>query len=86
MNKSHLIDAIARESGLTKSDAQAALESLLKNISKALQNDENVRLSGFGTFSTKTRKAREGVNPKTRQVIQLPERTVVKFKAGKGLI
>ena len=86
MNKANLTDAIAREAGLSKSAAQAAIESFIKNVSKALQNDENVRLSGFGTFSTKIRKAREGVNPKTRQIIQLPERTVVKFKAGKGLI
>ena len=86
MNKSHLIDVIAKEAGLSKSTAQVAIESFIKNVSLALQNDESVRLSGFGTFSTKVRKAREGVNPKTRVSIHIPERTIVKFKAGKGLI
>ena len=86
MNKSHLTDAIAREAGLSKSAAQAAIESFIKNVSSALQNDESVRLSGFGTFSTKIRKAREGVNPKTREPIHIPEKTIVKFKGGKGLI
>jgi DNA-binding protein HU-beta len=82
MNKAELIDAIATESGLSKTDAKKALEAFTASTSKALKGGERVTLVGFGTFSVNVRQARTGVNPQTKQEMQIPEKKVVKFKAG----
>ena len=85
MNKTQLIDAIAADAGITKAQAKKALDSFLDNVASTLKKGGKVTLIGFGTFSTVTRKARVGRNPKTQQKIKIPAKTVVKFKAGSKL-
>mgnify|MGYP003494787570 CR=1 FL=1 len=85
MNKADLVAAIAAEAGLTKVQAQGALEATVKAISEALQKGESVQLVGFGTFSVVEKAARQGVNPATGAKIEIAAKKVAKFKAGKGL-
>lgn len=85
MNKGDLIDAMAADAGLTKTQAAAALDSMMTNIRKTLKKGDKVTLVGFGTFSTSKRAARTGRNPQTGKAIKIPARTVVRFKAGKEL-
>ena len=85
MNKSELITAVATDTGLSKSNATTAVESFFDNISKTLIKKEAFQLIGFGTFSTGIRKAREGRNPSTGEVIHIPTSTSVRFKVGKTL-
>lgn len=85
MNKTELISAIAEKAGLTKADSKAALEAALDAISGALQADDKVQLLGFGTFAVVEKPAREGINPRTKEKIQIPARKVVKFKAADAL-
>ncbi len=85
MNKTQLVAAIAAEAGLTKVQAQKALEATVNAVAGALKNGENVQLVGFGTFSVVEKAARQGVNPKDGSKIQIPAKKVAKFKAGAGL-
>ena len=85
MNKQELIAAIADDSGLTKVEAEKALNSMTTNITKALTKRDKVTLVGFGTFSTSDRAARMGRNPRTGETIRIAATTVPKFKAGKEL-
>jgi len=85
MNKSDLIAAVADKAGLTKKDAGAAIEATLETITETLTAGDSVAFIGFGTFSTSTRKAREGINPSTGDKIQIAESTVAKFKVGAKL-
>ena len=85
MNKTELIDSIAVDTGLTKAQSKAALESVLENISKALQHNDRVSLVGFGSFYTSERSAREGINPRTKEKIKISAKKVAKFKAGSEL-
>ncbi len=85
MNKSELVDAVASDSGLTKVQAESALNAVTSNITGALTKRDKVTLVGFGTFSTSDRAARTGRNPRTGAAIQIPATTVPKFKAGKEL-
>ncbi len=85
MNKAQLVDAIAADAGITKAQAKKALDSFLNNVEKTLKKGGKVTLIGFGTFSTQTRKAREGRNPATGAKIKIPAKTVVKFKPGAKL-
>ena len=85
MNKTELVNAIAEKSGLAKTDAKKALEATLEAITEAVKNDEKVALIGFGTFETAVRAARQGINPATKETINIPEKKVVKFKAGAEL-
>ncbi|HHH49413.1 MAG TPA: HU family DNA-binding protein [Saprospiraceae bacterium] len=86
MNKGDLISKIAEEANLTKVQASEALNATLSAISESLQNGDKTSLVGFGTFTTAVRKARMGINPKTKAAISIPEKTVVKFKPGKDLV
>jgi|APHig6443718053_1056840.scaffolds.fasta_scaffold73918_2 DNA-binding protein HU-beta len=81
MNKTHLIDAIAVKAGITKAGAKAALDSFINEVTNALKEGDRVTLGGFGTFAIIKRSPRKGRNPKTQQVMEIPEKKVVKFKA-----
>lgn len=86
MNKSELIDAIAKDANITKVAAKAALESFISNVTETLkQKDGKVSLVGFGTFSVAQRAARQGINPATKKPIKIAAKTVAKFKAGSDL-
>lgn len=81
MTKSELIENVASENNLSKTEAKKVLESVLSNIAKGIANDGKVGLLGFGNFSTVERKARLGRNPQTGQPLEIAAKTVVKFKA-----
>ena len=85
MNKTELIEKIAAGAGLTKADAKKALEATTEAIKGALIAGEKVQLIGFCTFSVNERPAREGINPATKQKIQIAAKKVAKFKAGAEL-
>ena len=84
MNKTELIAAVAEQSGLSKKDAEAAVNAVFDSVKDALAEGDKVSLIGFGTFSVKTRAARTGLNPRTKETIEIPESKVPAFKAGKG--
>lgn len=85
MNKTELVSAIAEKSGLTKAEAKVALESTLAAITDALKAGEKVALVGFGTFAVTEKSARTGINPRTKESIEIPARKAVKFKQGAEL-
>lgn len=85
MNKGELIEAIAKEAGLTKADADRALNAALNAITKSLKKGNRVSIPGFGSFSVSKRKARTGRNPQTGETIKIKARKVAKFKAGTKL-
>jgi len=85
VNKNDLISAVADNSGLSKADASKAVDGVFGAITRELQGRGEVRVVGFGTFSTSQRKATTGRNPRTGEAIQIPASTQPKFKAGKGL-
>ncbi len=85
MNKTELVDAIAKETGLSKKDSEKAVKALTESISKELKKKNKVQLVGFGTFETSKRAARVGKNPQTGEEIKIPAAVVPKFKAGKAL-
>ena len=85
MNKIELIAAVAEKSGMTKKDAEKALSAVVETLTEALVKGEKVTLGGFGSFETKTREARIGRNPKTKETIEIPATTVPTFKAGTAL-
>lgn len=85
MNKTELVDAISRESGLTKSDSDKAVNAFIKVIEEALKEGDDVSLVGFGNFSVKETAGRSGRNFKTKETIEIPPRKSVRFKPGKNL-
>ena len=85
MNKTELVEAMATESGLSKGDSKKALDAFLASVGKAMKAGDKVAPVGFGTFSVAERSARTGINPSTKQVIQIPAKKVVKFKPGTEL-
>ena len=85
MNKQELIAKIAGDTGLTKTGAAAAVESLLEGIVKTLKKGQSITFVGFGTFKTSIRKARTGRNPQTGAAVKIPKRRVVRFSSGKAL-
>jgi len=85
MNKGQLIDAIAKESKLTKADSGKALDAIVNAVSKSLKKGDRVALVGFGTFSIAKRAARTGRNPQTGKPIKIAAKKVAKFKAGAEL-
>jgi DNA-binding protein HU-beta len=85
MNKTEFINAVAAQAGLSKVDGKKAVEAMLKTISDEMKKGEKVSILGFGSFSVVEKAARKGVNPKTKQAINIPARKVVKFKAGADL-
>lgn len=85
MNKSVLIQAVAKSTGLSRNEVAAATNSLIDTISDALVKGERVTLTGFGTFELSHRKARAGVNPRTGENIRIAEMSLPRFRAGKAL-
>lgn len=86
MNKTELIAYVAEETGLKKKEAEAAVNATLGGITKAIQNDDKVQLIGFGTFEVRTRKEREGRNPRDpEKTIKIPATKAPAFKPGKAL-
>jgi DNA-binding protein HU-beta len=85
MNKAELVTKIADDAGITKSQANAALDSFVEAVTKTLKGGGKVTLVGFGTFSVSKRNARTGRNPQTGAVIKIKAKKVARFKAGKEL-
>ncbi len=85
MNKQELVDAIAKQAGLTKTDAAKALDATTSAVSAALKKGDEVRITNFGTFAVVKRAATTGRNPHTGDAIKIPASKQPKFRAGKGL-
>jgi DNA-binding protein HU-beta len=85
MNKAELISKIADDAGITKTQANTALDSFVEAVTKTLKGGGKVTLVGFGTFSVSKRAARNGRNPQTGAVIKIKAKKVARFKAGKEL-
>jgi len=85
MNKAELVSKIADDSGLSKTQSNAALDSFVDAVTKALKSGDKVTLVGFGTFSVSKRNARTGRNPQTGETIKIKAKKVARFKAGKEL-
>ena len=85
MTKTDLVDAIAEKADFSKKDAEKALAAVITSISDSLVKGEKVQLVGFGTFEVRDRKAKEAINPSTKEKIQVPAKKAPVFKAGKAL-
>ena len=85
MNKSELINELSEETTFSKMDVTRVLDSFTRIISRALRKGEKVAITGFGTFWITCRPARKGINPATKQRIDLPEINIPRFKPGKSL-
>lgn len=85
MNKTELVEQMAKAGGISKAAAEKALAGALTGITKALKKGDKVTLVGFGTFSVTKRAARQGRNPQTGQPITIKARKVARFKPGSQL-
>ena len=85
MNKNELIAAVADKAGITKSDASDAVDAVLDVVTDTLKGGDDIRITGFGSFSVAHRAATEGRNPRTGETIKIKASKSPKFKAGKGL-
>jgi len=82
VNKSELIDAISEGSGLNKADSEKALNAMLQTVESAVAGGDKVTIPGFGAWSQSQRSARQGRNPRTGEIVQIPASKGVKFSAG----
>jgi DNA-binding protein HU-beta len=85
VNKSELVSKVATASGLTKADAERAIDATFSSITHSLKTGEEVRLIGFGTFAVANRAATTGRNPRTGQPLKIAATRLPKFRAGKQL-
>lgn len=85
MNKTELVAAIAEKANISKKDADGALAAFLDTVKEELKKGEKVQLVGFGTFEVRERAARTGINPQTKQTIEIAASKNPVFKAGKAL-
>ena len=85
MNKAELIAAMAEKSELIKKDSECALNAFIESVTETMKKGDKISLVGFGTFETRKRAERTGVNPRTKETIKIPATTVPAFKAGKAL-
>jgi DNA-binding protein HU-beta len=83
MNKSQLVEAVAKQTQLTKTHVEETLNAAIDLIKKNVKKGDDVTLVGFGTFTRSKRKARSGRNPQTGKEIKIPAMTVPRFRAGK---
>ncbi len=82
MNKGELVDAMAESSGLSKADAERALNAFIESVQSAVAKNDKVTLPGFGAFSQSARSARIGRNPRTGEPVQIPASKSAKFSVG----
>lgn len=85
MNKSELINSLSEETAFSKKDVTRVLDSVIRIIERTLKKGEKVSITGFGTYWVSRRPARKGINPSTKQRINLPAANVPRFKPGKHL-
>ena len=85
MNKTELIAAVAAKAGLTKKDAERVINATFETITESLAKADKVQVSGFGIFEVRTREARVGRNPRTKETIEIPATKLPAFKASKTL-
>ena len=85
MNKTELVEAIAKDSGLTNADARKAVESFISTVEKTLKKGDEIALTGFGKFSVVKRNARTGRNPQTGETVKIKASKAPKFTPGAGL-
>jgi DNA-binding protein HU-beta len=82
VNKQELVQAVASKAGMTRKDVGTVLDALMGTIQETVAGGEEVRLVGFGVFEARSRKVKEGRNPKTGEMVIIPAKTVPAFKAG----
>jgi DNA-binding protein HU-beta len=85
VTKQEFVDAVAQRAGMNKSDASKAVDAVLDTITETLRSGDSVTFTGFGKFSTSSRAARMGVNPRTGAKVMIPATTVPKFSPGSAL-
>ena len=85
MTKADLINAIAEKAEFSKKDSEKALNAVISSITDALVSGDKVQIVGFGTFEVRQRDAKEAINPRTKEKIQIPAKKATAFKAGKAL-
>jgi len=85
MTKKEFINTIAEQTGLSKKDSEAAVGAFINTVEKELGNGGFVQLTGFGTFEVRSRSARSGLNPRTKEPVTIPAMKTPAFKAGKAL-
>ena len=85
MNKTELVEAVAKKMGTTKKEAEAAVSAFTETVKEALAEGKKVQLVGFGNFEVRERAARKGRNPQTGEEIEIPASKVPAFKPGKSL-
>ena len=85
MNKMGLVDAVCAKLGGTRRAAEDAVDTVFEAVTNTLSKGEEVLISGFGLFTVKKRSARMGINPRTKEKIEIPATVTPKFRAGKGL-
>lgn len=85
MNKTELVVSIAEKAAISKKDAEKALSAFLDTVAEELKKGEKIQLVGFGTFEVRERAAKEGINPATKEKMNIPAKKVPAFKAGKAL-
>ncbi|PJA26681.1 MAG: integration host factor subunit beta [candidate division Zixibacteria bacterium CG_4_9_14_3_um_filter_46_8] len=80
MTKADLVEIVSQKTGLTRADIAVTIDSLLDAIKSALKDGKNIEIRGFGTFKIKPRKARKARNPRTGEVVPVPDRNIPVFK------
>jgi len=85
VNKDALVSAISEKTELSKKDIETVIDVMIEEVTRVMKAGDKVTLTGFGTFRVSNRAAREGINPQTKEKIQIPAMTVPKFTAGKTL-
>ncbi len=85
MGKQELVEFVADKVGFTKADAARAVDAVIEGVTTGLKKEKKVALVGFGTWTSKKRAAREGINPLTKEPLKIPAKNVVSFKAGSKL-
>lgn len=85
MNKTQLINTMAEKSGLSKKDAEAALNAFTETVVETVKAGDKIQLIGFGTFEASERAARDGVNPLTKEPMHIPSSKNLRFRAGKAV-